>query len=239
MANHDEPPRHDGGVAPRWFGIPAGERVELRLQPRPTSWNQAQDADQLRLREYLDDTVALLDHQPLDAPWALSLNVGLPDGQDLLAAADLDNYALPLARRLQDEDLVSVWCRKRHGSASCIVTSPAAAVDPPSRTWRVPTTASDDSRAYKEQVRHGVGTAKELPEGPVTLQVSFVVGPRRSWLNLWKPTIDALEPLLGRAPNQREWNPRDGRITLLGLHAAVDPALGNDVHMEIAAEPTA
>jgi hypothetical protein len=63
----------------------------------------------------------------------------------------------------------------------------------------------------------------------VHLQLAFVVGPKRNWPNLWKPTFDALDPLLGRTGPDRDWHPRDGRIVDLGLHVDVDPSLGNDV----------
>ena len=51
---------------------------------------------------------------------------------------------------------------------------------------------------------------------------------------MWKQTIDALDPLLGRTHPDRAWNPRDGRITELGMHVTVDPALRYDVAVGIA-----
>ena len=79
--------------------------------------------------------------------------------------------------------------------------------------------------------------AAEIPAGPVQLQLAFVVGPQRNWLTLWKPTIDALDPLLGRTREDRDWHPQDGRITDLGLHVTVDASLGHDVLLSIAAAP--
>jgi hypothetical protein len=68
------------------------------------------------------------------------------------------------------------------------------------------------------------------------LELAFVVGPNRNWVELWKPTIDALEPLLGRDPFQkRPWNPRDGRIIELGMHRTVDPTFGHKIVVGIAA----
>ena len=55
------------------------------------------------------------------------------------------------------------------------------------------TTASSQTKAYKEQVRGAVVDAHEFPAGGVRLQIAFVVGPHRNWLSLWKPTIDALD----------------------------------------------
>jgi hypothetical protein len=52
-------------------------------------------------------------------------------------------------------------------------------------------------------------------------------GPSRNWINLWKPTIDALGPLLGEG--DRMWNPRDGAIVDLALHLLVDSNLRWDV----------
>jgi hypothetical protein len=54
--------------------------------------------------------------------------------------------------------------------------------------------------------------APELPAGPVRLELAFVVG-GGNWLNLWKQTIDSLDPLLGRTYPERAWHPLDGRIT--------------------------
>jgi hypothetical protein len=70
----------------------------------------------------------------------------------------------------------------------------------------------------------------------VHLQLHFTVGPSRNWLNLWKPVIDALGKILGHAPAAPAWAPLDGRIVELGLHCRVDPALGNDVTIAVAAQ---
>jgi hypothetical protein len=69
----------------------------------------------------------------------------------------------------------------------------------------------------------------------VATELAFVVGPRRNWMNLWKPTIDALEPLLGRTQLDRSWHTRDGRIVELALHCTIEQTLRNEVLMEIAA----
>jgi hypothetical protein len=52
-------------------------------------------------------------------------------------------------------------------------------------------------------------------------------------MNLWKPTIDSLGPLLGDTPGARRWNPLDGRIVDLSLHSAVDAHAGNLVSIGI------
>lgn len=57
------------------------------------------------------------------------------------------------------------------------------------------------------------------------------VGPQRNWRNLWKSTLDAFEPVLGRTDPARAFHPRDDRITLLALHRSIDPGLGHAVEL--------
>ncbi len=209
----------------------------LRKGPWPASWNKSTDPAQVRLCEYLDDTEVLVAPAMISGPWALRLDVGLSTGRDLVKAADLDNYALPLATRLRDKHLVSVWCTKRHPEGSRVLIAPAHETPEPKATHTVRTTASTETKAFKEQVRASVAGTTELPAGPVQLQLSFLVGPHRNWLNLWKPTIDALDPLLGRTHADRDWHPMDSRITDLGLHVEIDATLGHDVVVTIAAAP--
>jgi len=54
-------------------------------------------------------------------------------------------------------------------------------------------------------------------------------------VNLWKQTIDSLDPLLGRTRPDRAWHALDGRITDLGMHSTVDPTLRYEVVVGIAA----
>lgn len=64
------------------------------------------------------------------------------------------------------------------------------------------------------------------PEGPVEMEIGFRVGPARNWAQLWKPAIDALDPILGRTRPDRAYHPRDDRLVRLGLHRLVDSAAG-------------
>ncbi|WP_433335047.1 hypothetical protein [Spirillospora sp. CA-294931] len=210
----------------------------LRKRARPASWNKATDPDQIELREYLDDTADLLrSAKTVDRACAMRLDVGLPEGRDLTDTADLDNYAYPLAAHLLIEGLVSVWRTKRHAEVSRILLAPAQETTLPPTMFCVRTTASSQTTAYKEQVRSAVVGVAEIPAGPVRVELSFAVGPRWNWLNLWKPTIDALDPVLGRTRADRDWHPKDGRITDLALHRTMDVTLGNDIVVSIAAGP--
>jgi hypothetical protein len=223
----------------RWYTRPEGEGLTLRKTPRLASWNKATDPDQVRLREYLEDTAELLAPAMVSGPWALRLEVGLPAGRELIDMADLDNYAFPLAIHLRSEHLVSVWCTKRHGNSSRVLVAPAHEMRAPDAICTVRTTASSQTTAYKAQIRAAVTGAAEIPAGPVQLQLAFVVGPHRNWLTLWKPTIDSLDPLLGRTREDHDWHPKDGRITDLALHVHFDSSLGHDVLVTVAAGPAA
>ena len=220
----------------RWLARPESNALQLRRVPQLASWDSTNNPAQIRLQSYLDDTEKLLASSRIEGPWALRLDVGLPADRDLLEAADLDNYAFPLASRLGDAGLVSVWCTKQHGHESFVRIDAACEVSPPSTgLLKVKTTASASAVAYKEQIHDAVLGATEIPVGPVRLEISFVVGPRRKWWNLWKQTIDSLDPILGRTDPKCAWHPRDGRITELGMHATVDAALGYDILIGITA----
>ncbi len=221
----------------RWYARPEGDKQQLRVAPRLASWNKADHPDQVRLRAFLDDAEGLLAASWVEGLWVLRLDVGLPAGGDVLDMADADNYVHPLASRVGDTNLVSVWCTKQHSEHSFVRIAPAREV--PSPPDMLVATTTPPASAYKEQIHAAVSDAAELPPGPVRLELAFVVGPGRNWLNLWKPTIDALDPLLGRTLPDRDWHPRDGRITELGMHLTVDPAVRYDVTVGIAAQPAA
>lgn len=226
---------------PDFFLLPDGDPTALRLGPRLASWNAAGHADQQRLVEYLADAAALLGPslRAQSAPLALRLDVGLPTSVPLLNEHDLDNYVFPLATYFDraGTSFASVWSTKQHREWSFVraCTAIRSAVVEADFTATVHTTASTTSTAYKRQIHDQLADANELAPGPISLELAFVVGPRRNWLNLWKPTIDALERLLGRTRRDRDWHPREGRITQLGLHCTVDDTLGNEVLIALAA----
>ena len=47
-------------TAPKWYRRPDGDGLVLRKAPRLASWNKSTDPDQVRLREYLEDTAQLV-----------------------------------------------------------------------------------------------------------------------------------------------------------------------------------
>ncbi|MBP2450133.1 hypothetical protein [Mycolicibacterium lutetiense] len=224
----------------RWYARPDGDCARLNLAPQLDSWDRADNRSQVQLGKFLDEADTLLAASRIDGPWALRLDVGLAPHLDLLDKRDLDNYAKPLASRLSDDGLVSVWCTKRSGGHSAVRTEAAREVAAPStEVLQATTTASWDGPAAKEQIRSALAGVPALPDGPVRLELAFTVGPSRNWQNLWKPTIDSLGALLSHEQPFRPWNPRDGRITELGMHLDIDPALRYDVVIGIAASPAA
>jgi hypothetical protein len=230
-------------VEAEWFAPAAQPTILLDHRPLLASWNASGHPDQVLLRAYLRTVESQLAEslQRAVGPQSLRLDVGLPHGAPLLENRDLDNYLYPLAAHLQKATgvtLTSVLGTKGHAGNSFTALENSRPAEPPDDVITVRTTASATTKAYKEQIRDQLGHARELPAGPVDLGVAFVVGPRRNWLNLWKPTIDALGALLG-IDGARPWHPRDGRITRLALHCTVDPAMGYDVGIAIHARPAA
>lgn len=123
-------------------------------------------------------------------PLAIRLEIGLPQAVSLLALNDLDNYLFPLVPALAKRtgrEFASAWATKRHAAESHVAVGQAISVPDPGGVvaFRVKTSASYDKRRYKEEIRGQVATATPLPDGGVTLQIAFTVGPGRRWYNLW------------------------------------------------------
>lgn len=134
--------------------------------------------------------------------------------------------------------LVSAWGTKLHSDASFARIESAVPIQAPapgSPSYTVRTDRSSQITAFKQQIHDQLTGAATLPDGPVRMQLSFTVGPRRNWLNLWKPTIDALGQILGNTSPGQSWHPQDGRIVELDLHRRVEQALGNEVLITIKA----
>jgi hypothetical protein len=176
----------------------------------------------------------------LPGPLALRLDVGLPTSVHLLDTHDLDNYLYPLAARLSrlaGRPFATVWGTKAHRHHSFIQVETATEDDRsrPGATlaWITLDTAAQ-SQEFKKHIRDQLTGVPTLPEGPVNLDLAFKLGRTRNWINLWKPTIDALDPILGRTRPDRDWHPRDGRVVELALHRDSRPDSGK--HITVALE---
>ena len=219
---------------------PAPANIPLPTAPRLESWDAGGSASQTALTAYLGELERLA--APLvastDGALVFALDVALPHGTDLLDQRDLDNYLVPAVRHLTRafaRPFVSVSGTKRHGSTSFFGIGPAeaAAQEDLAHSNHVRTTASSETAAFKQQIADALRGARPVAPGPVALDIVFSVGPARSWINLWKPTIDALSALLGASSPARPWHPQDGRVVRLSLHCSVDRTLGADVDLSI------
>ena len=230
--------------------------MTLRSTPRLSGWNRSGESGGARLTRSLGYSEHLLVPR-LEAspgPVALRFDVGLPRAVRLLDERDLDNYLLPLTARLESlspQPVVSVWGGKRYADETTLRIEPAVQAPPPVENpeqsvvlrfrTRVIGARDDFKEAFRQEVHALVAERMAgrvlLPDGPVVLELSFVVGPARDWLDLWWSTIDALGPLLGQLPAHPAFHPRDGRIVDLGLHRTVDPDLGDDVVVALRATP--
>lgn len=224
-----------------WFARPSSERSLLEEQPRLASWEKADHPGRRTLDAYLAHVEELGRPrvEAVDGPLAVGLHVRLDEGVDLLRDRDLDNYALPVVTHLARTTgrlATTVFVTKDHQSPSALQVEAARPTAPMAAPVHVLTThASSESESYKKQVDDALEAVEPLAAGPVALDLSFVVGPRRTWTNLWKPTIDALGRLLGASSPPRPWHPQDGRVVALGLHHVVDPDARDEVVIGLSA----
>ncbi len=229
---------------PVFFERPEGPGITLRSAPRLANWNRSGDSGEARLTRALGYSGEQIDPRlaEFEGPVAVRFDVGLDRRTRLLDERDLDNYLLPLTAELagrSPQPIVSVWGGKRYAEETFLRLGPARPHPEPAYERALTLTATaagvrDDFKAgfrqqVHDEVREQVRSDGVLPDGPVILELAFVVGPERDWLDLWWSTLDGLGPLLGQSPTAPQWHPRDGRVVDLGLHRSVDPDLGDDV----------
>ena len=219
-----------------FYGWPDAQSMPIAVRLRLESWDAKAARSQIELGEYLDHVESLVASElaSIDGPAAIALTVGVGTERSLTSGGgDLDNYLLPVVRRLGAAQFNAAWAIKHRG-ASAICVGPARAIPPP-RAWgvcAVTTTASADTRAFKEQVAAAV-PALEAAEGALEVQISYRLSARRNWSTLWKPTIDALGGVLGIPDPARRFRPNDDRIVRLGLHRTIDESLGWNIAIGI------
>jgi len=208
------------------------DEVVLEERPRLASWDAMASPAQAALRAYLDRLQSAADRPDLSA---FHLIVG--DVTEGSPGHDLDNFLYPVAKRFGANRFDLVRGSKRRSRGHRLVVGVAVSGDPPraSDGWSsvvVGTEGSTDSRAWKEDVHAQVARVVHTPEtGPVEMEIVFRIGPSRTWVNLWKPAIDSLGPILGEG--RRPFMPEDDMIVELGLHRQVDPGMGFRVELGI------
>lgn len=205
--------------------------------PQLASWDAAGSPSQMRLAAFLDE-VEEAASEPLgacgDDGLAMRLQVGLRRGSPLIGSGgDLDNCLYPVARRLGARRLVSAWATKHHGPSGVRIQNAVPMEVGALASWlhrEATTVRQADSAAWKHEVRDQI-EPYDLGDGPVECHVAYRLHPSRNWSNLWKPTFDALGPVLGEGP--RVFHPRDGRITRLAFHRVDDSSLGWSIRLGV------
>ncbi len=215
--------------------------VELRdLQPRLASWDAKTNQNQVNLQAYVDDIEQRLATVELPAEGLfVDLTVDIGEPSKLLVLRDLENYLTPLVKRLGRNRFVYARGVKQSGGGSSLrvgVAMPGnAPADEPFETTLLEPTGNSNRASWKQGiqdalVRDGFG---ELPPGPVAVSLTWRCGPERNWVDLWKPTGDAMGPVLGWAASGGPFNVNDDRITELELHRDADETMGNRIQVEM------
>lgn len=211
------------------------ERLPLSMAPRLASWDASASRSQIALATYLDHVKSRVESARPGGMRAVHLTVPVPSSAPG-EGHDLDNYLQPLAHRLGAQGLDLVRGSKvPRGMPVLTVGDTRARSDPdPAAGWRsarVGTTGSTEGPRWKEEVHRQVAAQVDDPVAPgkVEFEIAFLVGPARNWLNLWKPAIDSVGPIVGEG--DRPFAPRDDLIMELGLHRTVVSSLGNSAEL--------
>jgi hypothetical protein len=221
------------------LGPPASSPAVLEHRPQVLSWDAPQTWAQQRLIPYRAEIAKLFAHLDGD-PLSFRLDCGLGPTSDVEAAGDIDNLLVPVVDALGPHRFVAAWGTKNAGMESRLaVGSPTQIAPSHFDGWghaAVRTTTSSSTSAWKAEIASQVAAGTPLPAtGAAALVIAFAIGPGRAWHNLWKPAIDSLGQVLG--PGPRQWHPRDGRITELGLCVRTEPRLGWAIAMDIWWQP--
>lgn len=217
---------------------------ELRdFEPLLAQWEKSTHPAQIRLNDYL---CRLKDHfLPLSSDSKelfLHMEVDIQEPERLLDQKDLENYLTPLfgSKCFDSSRFILVSAIKRVGGGSSLQIGRA-------EKYTLPFDNSDSSwgkafcnpgsgtssKKWKEQLHAELLTSCNavLPEGPVEVHLAFRCSQRRNWANLWKPTGDAMGPVLGYASSNNIFHPKDDRITSISFHKTLDNMIGYGVEI--------
>lgn len=213
------------------------ERQIEGITPLLASWESKTNPAQVRLQAWLDSVMAQLLPLPGDVPLYLHLDVDVGDPRRLLRHHDLENYLTPLfgSGRLPSCRFVLVSARKHVGGGSRICVGRA---DPQNLAedldWTFFSTMAGSGasrREWKERIFDALATSALPPVAPGRAQVRLAwrCSSGRNWTSLWKPTGDAMGPILGTPDPQKPFQLNDDRIVDLELHRNDDDSLAHDV----------
>jgi hypothetical protein len=233
-----------------WTPGAARQQLELvgALAPQLDSWMGKTHPDQIRLKAYLDSLEAAIGRlSPQDTNLFLHMDIDIGHSKDILRDRDLENYLAPVVRRLGPLHFALASATKRNGGGSQLFIGQAEPGNAIARgdDWLHFEYAAGDGAQYprwKEGVWNALSAKQPaaLPPGPVEAHLAWRCSLGRNWFQprnwaaLWKPTADAMGPVLGPeaardSANKRRFNPADDRITSLGLHINEDSTMDYSV----------
>jgi hypothetical protein len=188
------------------------------------------------MRAYLAelfDALGPLPEQPTTL--FLHMDISVSDPTALLRHHDLENYLTPVAAHLGGSRFVLASAVKRLGGPSQLIVGEAVPSQTvPHASWSSFNWHSENgagTAAWKIGLRTALLTTQPalLPPGPVDVQIAWRCAPSRAWVNLWKPTGDAMGPVLGEPQPAHPFNPSDDRIVYLQLHRVLDSTMGHAI----------
>ncbi len=225
------------------FRLFARDKIIKRVEgfkPLLAQWEKNTHPAQIRLTEYLEwitnEISPKIDHQ---ADLFLYLEVDVVSPSNLLKHHDLENYLTPLFGRkwLDPSKFVCVSGRKKVGGGSFIEIGKAKQISEDQfsgwNEFNCKPGSGTASPKWKEAIRQELALANValMPPGPVEVHLAWRCSLNRNWVNLWKPTGDAMGPALGYENPADLYNPRDDRIVRLSMHKTIVPGLGHIVEV--------
>lgn len=209
--------------------------------PKLASWNAKSDPEKIAVEKYCDDIeeqfISLL---PRTSGLSLHMEIDVKEQKHLLYNHDLDNYLYPVVKRIGARRFTFVSAIKRVGGGSYLqigsTKSANAGLEEKDGWIPFPYDAikgiSVAKPEWKFNIRNALKDALKdkrvysLRPGGGELQLVWKCSSQRNWISLWKPTIDAMGPVLGEPDPHRPFHPNDDRIISLALHLNVDNSIG-------------
>lgn len=231
------------------------------VRPYLDSWNAGTDSAQIRLQTYLQELKSALGPLPIGRnDLFLHMDVDLRDPKRLKRGYDLENYLKPVVGYLGPQRFVMASATKRaetHYGTRANDLEPVATVsigiaesageNATMCGWEHTSCrpgSGNQKPAWKERIWQSLRAASLRPMSPGDVDVHLAwhcsSGQNwyqpRNWSTLWKPTGDAMGPILGPVhaqdpSNRSRFNPDDHRIVSLGLHLNVDEEMDYDVEV--------
>jgi hypothetical protein len=221
-----------------WQPGPVEQQLD-GISPLLASWEKSTHPAQVRLRAYLNDIICKLMPLPKIGPFFLRLEVDVQDPQRLLRHYDLENYLTPLfsSQCLPSYRFALVTATKYVGGGSRIAwgkASPCSSIDGENwSSFSFNAGCGATQKSWKERIRSALALCDPIvvPPGPARIRMAWRCASHRNWCSLWKPTGDAMGPVLGVANPKRPYHLDDDRIVDLEFHRNIDDSLGHDVEV--------